>query len=137
LQSIPTISPLSPVTAIAPLVFVLFVSMAREGYEDLLRHRQDTIQNRKKGEKLVFSSNQPEEVEWTDIIVGDILLIKKDTDFPADVIILASSNPDGSAFINTSSLDGEKNLKPKVKFTYKRVFSTSLPLNSRLKPNSP
>jgi phospholipid-transporting ATPase len=102
------------VTAIAPLVFVLFVSMAREGYEDLLRHRQDTIQNRKKGEKLVFGGNQPAEVEWTDIIVGDILLVKKDADFPADLIILASSNPDGSAFINTSSLDGEKNLKPKV-----------------------
>lgn len=42
------------------------------------------------------------------------MLIQKDEEFPADIIILSSSNADNSAFINTSSLDGEKNLKPKV-----------------------
>jgi len=42
------------------------------------------------------------------------LLINKDEEFPADIIILSSSNSDNSVFINTSSLDGEKNLKPKV-----------------------
>ena len=41
LQSIPTISPLNPFTAWLPLIFVLFVSMAREGYEDYLRYRED------------------------------------------------------------------------------------------------
>ena len=55
-----------------------------------------------------------EEVDWANIIVGDILLIKKAKDIPADLIILSSSNQDGSAYINTSSLDGEKTLKPKV-----------------------
>lgn len=34
LQSMPIISSLSPITAIGPLVFVLIVSMIREGYED-------------------------------------------------------------------------------------------------------
>jgi P-type E1-E2 ATPase len=47
--------------------------------------------------------------------VGDLLYIKKDECFPADVVILSSSNPNCQAFINTSSLDGEKTLKPKVK----------------------
>jgi P-type E1-E2 ATPase len=47
--------------------------------------------------------------------VGDLLYIKKDECFPADVVILSSSNPNYQAFINTSSLDGEKTLKPKVK----------------------
>ena len=42
------------------------------------------------------------------------MLINKDEEFPADIIILSSSNSDNSVFINTSSLDGEKNLKPKV-----------------------
>ncbi len=46
--------------------------------------------------------------------MGDFLIIEKDQDFPADIIILSSSNVDGSAFITTSSLDGEKTLKPKV-----------------------
>jgi len=44
------------------------------------------------------------------------LLINKDEEFPADIIILSSSNSDNSVFINTSSLDGEKNLKPKSSF---------------------
>lgn len=35
LQSIPAISPLNPLSAIAPLVFVISLSMIREGYEDL------------------------------------------------------------------------------------------------------
>ena len=41
LQSIPTISPLNPISAIAPFVFVIAVSMTREGYEDCKRHRSD------------------------------------------------------------------------------------------------
>jgi len=42
--------------------------------------------------------------------VGDILFIEEETIFPADVILLGSSNR-GVCFIQTSSLDGEKNLK--------------------------
>ena len=41
LQSIPAISPLNPLTAIFPLMFVLFISMAREGYEDFQRYKSD------------------------------------------------------------------------------------------------
>jgi magnesium-transporting ATPase (P-type) len=48
--------------------------------------------------------------------VGDILLIKNDQEFSADVIIINSSNESGEVFINTSSLDGEKTLKIKVYF---------------------
>jgi magnesium-transporting ATPase (P-type) len=41
LQSIKIISPLSPITAILPLVFVIAVSMIREGIEDYMRYRAD------------------------------------------------------------------------------------------------
>ena len=40
-QSIPLISPLSPATAVAPLIFVLAVSMIREAVEDFIRYRAD------------------------------------------------------------------------------------------------
>ena len=96
--------------------------MAREGYEDYLRHRQDAIQNSKIITKLSFEDNkQKDDIEWRYICVGDMIIVEKDQDFPADVVILASSNPDGTAFINTSSLDGEKNLKPKVTIYYLRL----------------
>jgi len=41
LQSIKIISPLNPTTAILPLVFVIFVSMLREGIEDYMRYTAD------------------------------------------------------------------------------------------------
>lgn len=40
-QSIPIISPYTPVTAVAPLIFVLAVSMIREGIEDYMRYKSD------------------------------------------------------------------------------------------------
>jgi P-type E1-E2 ATPase len=54
-------------------------------------------------------------------VVGDLLYIKKDECFPADIVILSSSNPNSQAFINTSSLDGEKTLKPKVTNPFKLI----------------
>jgi magnesium-transporting ATPase (P-type) len=54
------------------------------------------------------------EIKSSDIQVGDLILMKEDEVFPADMIILASSNK-GDAYIQTSSLDGEKNLKKRSK----------------------
>lgn len=46
--------------------------------------------------------------------MGDILFIPEDIMFPSDLILIESSN-DGACFIQTSSLDGEKNLKKRLK----------------------
>ena len=46
-------------------------------------------------------------------------MVKKDEPFPADLVFLCSSNNEGSCFIMTSSLDGEKTLKPK--YTIKEI----------------
>lgn len=43
---------------------------------------------------------------WQDVIVGDIVLIKENRSFPADLVLLTSSWPDGKAYIETSNLDG-------------------------------
>jgi phospholipid-transporting ATPase len=51
-----------------------------------------------------------EELRSDQIVSGDIVLMREGEVFPADLILLASSN-DGICFIQTSSLDGEKNLK--------------------------
>ena len=42
-----------------------------------------------------------------------MLLVSVDNDFPADMVLLASSASDASCYVQTSSLDGEKNLKTK------------------------
>lgn len=119
LQSIPVLSPLNPISSIAPLLFVISLSMIREAFEDLARYKSDLETNSYKTTRYV--GREWEEVEWKDIIVGDIVRIDDSEYFPADIIILAaitnSKNMElnnGQAYIMTSSLDGEKNLKPKI-----------------------
>lgn len=75
-QSIPQLSPLSPVTAIAPLVFVLVVSMLREGYEDIFRHINDRHTNASETNLLV--GGQERKITWANIQVGNILKIYQD-----------------------------------------------------------
>lgn len=36
---------MSPVTSIAPLAFVVIVTMIKQGYEDWLRHKADNLFN--------------------------------------------------------------------------------------------
>lgn len=45
LQCIPAVSPLNPYTAVMPMLFVLTISMVREGYEDYQRYKSDQEQN--------------------------------------------------------------------------------------------
>ena len=109
LQSIPAISPLSPYTAYTPIIFVLTVSLIREGIEDFRRYRSDKKINQASFMKLLPKGDFSE-IQSKDIKVGDILIIKENETFPADMILLKSSGG-LNAYIQTSSLDGEKNLK--------------------------
>lgn len=120
LQSIPLISPLNPVSSIAPLCFVISLSMIREGYEDLARRKSDLELNSSMSVK--YMDGGWKRVEWRQVYVGDIVRIKSDEFFPADIICLASSDPEGNAFIQTSSLDGEKNLKPRNAFAETQIL---------------
>ncbi|TXT15875.1 hypothetical protein VHUM_00378 [Vanrija humicola] len=56
-------------------------------------------------------SGQWERTLWKKLEVGDLVLLRGDEQIPADCIVLASSDPDGLAFVETKNLDGETNLK--------------------------
>lgn len=111
LQQIPNISPTSQYTTIVPLGIVLIVSAIKELVEDHKRRSSDMSLNNSKAQVLKGSAF--EATKWTNVAVGDIVRIQSEEPFPADVVLLASSEPEGLCYIETANLDGETNLKIK------------------------
>ncbi|XP_071693969.1 phospholipid-transporting ATPase 6-like [Rutidosis leptorrhynchoides] len=97
---------------VVPLALVVGFSLAKEMYEDLQRNWQDKAANCRKSTvhigNGVFDSKQ-----WREVCVGDIVKVKKDEFFPADLLLLQSSYEDGMSYVETMNLDGETNLKVK------------------------
>ncbi|KAG8955493.1 hypothetical protein FRC03_011207 [Tulasnella sp. 419] len=48
---------------------------------------------------------------WEDVHVGDIVMLRSDDPIPADILIIATSEEENVAFVETKNLDGETNLK--------------------------
>ena len=111
IQSISIISPLGPATAIAPLVFVLTVSLIREAVEDLKRRSLDNEQN--SNEVEIYRDGNWIKIKSGDLRMGEIVRVKQDGTFPSDLMLIDSNLPDGICFIETGTLDGEKTLKIK------------------------
>ena len=112
IQSIPVISPLTSLTAIIPLIFVLGVSMIREFIEDWSRKTYDDINN--KEEVIVFREGSFKKEYSQSLRVGEIVVIPEGKTIPADLVLIDSGLRDGIAYVETSSLDGEKALKFKL-----------------------
>lgn len=85
------VSPVSPVTAINPVIFVLCVSLLREAIEDYGRYKQDKEQNTQTISVLDGKSGDFVTIPCKDLKVGDFVLVKQDDIFPADLVMLASS----------------------------------------------
>lgn len=121
--SISPISPFTPVSMIAPLAFVVGLSMAKEALEDWRRFLQDVKVNRRK--VGVHNGNGVFDLDaWHKIRVGDVVKVEKDQFFPADLLLLSSSYDDGICYVETMNLDGETNLK------VKRSLEVTLPLDN-------
>ena len=114
IQSIPLISPLTSITAIVPLLFVLSVSMIRDLIEDLSRLTYDRLNNNE--EVFVFRDGKFINSVSSSLNVGELILVFENNQIPSDMIIIDSSLNDGMSYVETSSLDGEKNLKPKIAY---------------------
>jgi len=111
-------------TILMPLGFVVLVSMIKDIIEDSKRHSSDNRENSSKvlciprtdqaryvnpNEDGVFKT-----LKWSQIKVGQIVKVTKDSYFPADLLLLNSDDPQGICFVETKNLDGETNMKSKV-----------------------
>ncbi|KAJ3217909.1 hypothetical protein HDU67_007060 [Dinochytrium kinnereticum] len=109
IQQIPDLSPTNRFGTIVPLSIVLIASGVKEVLEDFKRHRQDAEVNARFVKALHGTEFTPK--RWRDVAVGDIVRVENSEFFPADLILLSSSEPDALCYIETSNLDGETNLK--------------------------
>ena len=120
-------------TYIAPLAFVLLVTMGKEAYDDYKRNLRDREAN--SARYLVLASrpssspsdddelshalledNLPptRSVPSSSIRVGDLVLLEKNQRVPADLVLLRTSDTSGTCFIRTDQLDGETDWKLRV-----------------------
>ncbi|KAL6891308.1 phospholipid-translocating P-type ATPase [Trichoderma longibrachiatum] len=111
LQQIPGLSPTNKYTTIGPLAVVLLVSAGKELVEDYRRRVADNALNTSKARVLRGSTFT--ETKWNAVAVGDVVRVESEEPFPADLVLLASSEPEGLCYIETANLDGETNLKIK------------------------
>lgn len=111
LQQIPNLSPTNQYTTIGPLIVVLLISAGKELIEDFRRKQADKALNMSK--TRVLRGSNFGEAKWINVQVGDIIRVESEESFPADLVLLASSEPEGLCYIETANLDGETNLKIK------------------------
>lgn len=114
------VSPLTPFSTLGPLCLVLLLTMAKEWVEDSARHRADAEMNARPtrivrlGSGAGAGASARHEVEvrpWRDVQVGDVVEIHDREMLPADVVVLATAEADGTCRVETSNIDGETNLK--------------------------
>lgn len=91
--------------------FVLVVSAVKVALEDYKRHIEDDVTNNSISTKVDIMTGEEREIKWKHIKVGDVLKVKDDELFPADLLCLRTGLEDKICFIKTTNLDGETNLK--------------------------
>ncbi|TFK83591.1 aminophospholipid-transporting P-type ATPase [Polyporus arcularius HHB13444] len=110
-------------TYIAPLAFVLTVTIGKEAYDDYKRNLRDREANSQKYLVLDhsgYSESSPEGIPHTRSVpssslrVGDLVVLEKNQRVPADLVLLRTSDSSGTCFIRTDQLDGETDWKLRV-----------------------
>lgn len=117
-------------TYVAPLAFVLTVTMGKEAYDDYKRYLRDREANSQRYLVLDYAPNSRSSVSSEEeylnsrantrsvpsssLRVGDLVRLEKNQRVPADMVLLHTSDASGTCFIRTDQLDGETDWKLRV-----------------------
>jgi phospholipid-translocating ATPase len=96
-------------TYVAPLLFVLGITLAKEAFDDVKRWKRDLDANSQKYQKLTPLG--PKTIPSSSIKVGDMIIINPNQRVPADCVLLRTTEKTGASFIRTDQLDGETDWK--------------------------
>ena len=72
------------------LFMIVLISMFKDAYEDYIRYKRDEEEN-SRTVKVLDAKGVPHEKSWRDVAVGQIIRIERDKPFPADVILINST----------------------------------------------
>lgn len=113
-------------TYVAPLAFVLVITIGKEAYDDYKRNLRDREANSQKYLILEPPSHNGGAISPVDrgphtravpsslLRVGDLVFLEKNQRVPADLVLLRTSDSSGTCFIRTDQLDGETDWKLRV-----------------------
>ena len=103
----------SPLILIS-LTALILLNGFKDCFEDRKRKKSDKIENN--NEILIYDQNTKSFVQniWKNIKLGDIIKVKKENQFPCDLIFLQSSpESKGQCKVDTKNINGETNLNTK------------------------
>ncbi|GAA51297.1 phospholipid-translocating ATPase, partial [Clonorchis sinensis] len=113
-----------------PLAFVLCVSFIREAIDDIRRFLRDREVNQTIYGKIMRHGQV--RVTSAEIKVGDMIHLEKNQRVPADMVLLWTSDRNGSCFIRTDQLDGETDWKLRHAVPPTQTFVNTVGLPSAL-----
>lgn len=111
LKFISIVAPVNPLSTLLPLALTFSLTAIKAARDDIKRHKQDAIYNKKERKVLNREAMTWETRTNRSIRVGDVILLREGEDIPCDVVVLAATNP--IVYIRTDNLDGELDLKPR------------------------
>ena len=122
LSSIKMFSTKSTASSLSPFLIVIAIGLILDGIEEIKRYWNDTKTNNTKVK--LYKNKKLRNVEWSKIKIGNLVKVKKEENFPADMLVIYSSNKEENFYLQTSNIDGETSLKERDALDYtQKLFS--------------
>ena len=74
----------STASALAPFLMVVAIGLVLDAIEEIKRYRNDVKTNNTKVK--VYKNEKLRDMEWSKVKIGNLVKVKKDENFPADML---------------------------------------------------